>query len=94
MFFLIWIIFFKSLFVTVFLLFYVLVFQPQDMWGLISLTRDETYTTCIGRWSLNHWTAREVFPFIVEKLLVRYEIPKAYYVDIPNFVVLFEIQIM
>ena len=25
-----------------------------------SLTRDQTYTPCIGRCSLNHWTARAV----------------------------------
>ena len=46
--------------VTVLLLFYVLVFWLQGMWGLSSLTRDGTHTSCIGRWSLNHWTAREV----------------------------------
>ena len=46
-------------FVTVLLLFYVLVFWPQGMWDLNSLTRDSTCTLCIGRQSLNHWTARE-----------------------------------
>ena len=30
------------------------------MWDLSSLTRDQTHTPCIGRQSLNHWTAREV----------------------------------
>ena len=30
------------------------------MWDLNSLTRVGTYSTCIGRQSLNHWTAREV----------------------------------
>ena len=25
-----------------------------------SPTRDQTHTLCIGRWSLNHWTVREV----------------------------------
>ena len=47
-------------FVTILLLFYVLVFWPRDMWDLSSLTRDGTHTPCIGRRSLNHWTAREV----------------------------------
>ena len=47
-------------FVTISLLFYVLVFWPQGMWDLSSLTRDQTCTPCIGRQSLNHWTAREV----------------------------------
>ena len=39
---------------------YVLVFRPQGMWDLSFLTRDPTLTLCFGRWSLNHWTAREV----------------------------------
>ena len=30
------------------------------MWDLNSLTGDGTCTLCIGRWSLNPWTAREV----------------------------------
>ena len=47
-------------FVTTLLLFYVLVFWPQGMWDLGSLTRDGTCTPCTGRRSLNHWTAREV----------------------------------
>ena len=47
-------------FVTILLLFYVLVFWPQVMWDLSSRTRDQTRTPCIGRWSLNHWTTREV----------------------------------
>ena len=33
---------------------------PQGMWDLSSLTRDQTCTLCIGRWSLNHWTTKEV----------------------------------
>ena len=47
-------------FVTILLLFYVLVFWPQGMWDLSSLTRDRTLTPCIGRQHLNQWTAREV----------------------------------
>ena len=49
-------------FATVLLLFYVLVFWWQSMWNLRSLTRDQTYTPCIGRQSLNHWTIKEVPP--------------------------------
>ena len=30
------------------------------MWDLSSSTRDWTPTPCIGRWSLNHWTEREI----------------------------------
>ena len=30
------------------------------MWDLSSLTRDQTRVLCIGVWSLNHWTTREV----------------------------------
>ena len=40
-------------FVTILLLFYVLIFWPRGMWDLRSLTRDQTYTPCIGRQSLN-----------------------------------------
>ena len=47
-------------FFAILLLFYVLVFWPQDMWDLSSLTRDWTCTPCIGRWRLNHWVTREV----------------------------------
>ena len=47
-------------FVTVLLLFYVLVFWPQGMWDLSSPIRDRTRTPCIERQSFNHWTAREV----------------------------------
>ena len=35
-------------------------FWPQGMWDISSPTRDQTHTPCIGRQSLNHWTAREV----------------------------------
>ena len=47
-------------FVTILLLFCVLVFWPRGMWDLSSPTRDRTRNPCIGRQSLNHWTAREV----------------------------------
>ena len=45
-----------------------LVFWPRGMWDLSSPTRDQTHTSCIGRQSLNHWTAREVHlpPFVEE----------------------------
>ena len=49
-------------FVTLLLLFYVLVFWLRDMWDLSSPTRGRTRTPCIGRQRLNHWTAREVPP--------------------------------
>ena len=49
-----------SEFVTILLLFYVLVFWPRGMWDPSSLTRDGTYTPCPGRRSPNLWTAREV----------------------------------
>ena len=35
-------------------------FFGHETWDISSLTRNWTYTSCIGRWSLNHWTAREV----------------------------------
>ena len=46
-------------FITTLLLFYVLVFWPQGMWDLSSLTRDGTCIPCIGRQSLNDWATRE-----------------------------------
>ena len=47
-------------FSTILFLVYVLVFWPREMWDLSSQTRDWTHSLCIGMWSLNHWTAREV----------------------------------
>ena len=38
-------------------------FWPWGMWDLSSLTGDWTHTSCIGRWSLNHWTVRKVLLF-------------------------------
>ena len=55
-------------FVTILLPFYVLVFWPRSMRDLSSLTRDRTRTPCVGRWSLNHWTAREVTYLFIFKL--------------------------
>ena len=54
--------FLKSLFnlLTIFILFYVLVFWPQGRQDLSSPTRDRTCDPCIARQSLNHWAAREV----------------------------------
>ena len=45
-------------FITILLLFYVLVFWPQGMWNLSSPTRDQTHIACFGRRSLSHWTTR------------------------------------
>ena len=47
-------------FITRLLLFQVLFFWPWGLWDLSSLTRDRTCSPCIGRCSLNHWTASEV----------------------------------
>ena len=54
--------FFKSFieFVTILFLCYGLFFWPGSMLDLSPPTRDWTHTTCTGRQSLNHWTAREV----------------------------------
>lgn len=41
--------------------------MPRCIWDLSFLTRDGTYSPCIGRSSLNHRTAREV-PTGLEKL--------------------------
>ena len=71
----------KSLFVEfvpVLFLFYVLYFWLQGMWNLSSPTRDRTHTSCIRRWSLNHWTYREVLPsyfFCVLNFLLMFSFP-------------------
>ena len=52
-------------FVTSLLLFHVLSFLLQGMWDLSCLTRDWTYTHCIWRWSLNHWTTKEVPKYLL-----------------------------
>ena len=61
-FFLMWTIF-KVFIEFVTILLYVLFFCPWGMWDLSLPTRDQTLTPCTGRWSLNHWTAREVSTF-------------------------------
>ena len=60
-----WTIFLKVFieFVTILLLFYVLGFWLPDMWEICSPTRDWICTPYVGRWSLNHWTTREVLLF-------------------------------
>ena len=39
---------------------FLLLFWPQGLWDLSSLTRDRTSTPCIRKWNLNHWTTRQV----------------------------------
>ena len=49
------------------------VFWTRRRWDFSSLTRDQTCSVCIGRWSLSHWITREVlidlFFFIDSNLL-------------------------
>ena len=60
-FFLMWTIFQAFIeFVTILLLFCVLVLWLPDMWDLRSLTRDQILITCTGKQGLNHWTMREI----------------------------------
>ena len=60
-FFLMWAIFEVFIeFVTTSLLFYFFVFWPPGTWDPSSPARDQTHTPCTKRWSLNHWTIREV----------------------------------
>ena len=47
-------------FVTVLLLLYALVLWLQGKWDFSSPTRGRTLTSCIGRRSLSHWTARDI----------------------------------
>ena len=50
----------NSLNLPIFLCVCVCLATPHDRWDLSSLTRDRTYAPCIGKWSLNHWTTKEV----------------------------------
>ena len=57
-------------FVTI-LLFFLFYFSGlQGMWDLSPPTRDQTHTPCLGRRSLNHWTAREL-PWVLFFFLSR-----------------------
>ena len=47
-------------FVPILLLFYVPVFWPRGVCDLSFPSKGQTYTLCIGRWSLNYWTSKEV----------------------------------
>ena len=40
--------------------FFFLDFWPQGMWDFISSNSDQTWTPCIQRQGVNHWTTREV----------------------------------
>ena len=54
--------------------------MPCSMWDLSAPTRDRPHTPCIGVWSLNHWSAREVPGFIVIiKLFCLFQIFNKYY---------------
>ena len=46
-------------FVTMLLLFHVLVLWPQGMWDLSFPTGSQTHTSCIGRQNLHHWATRD-----------------------------------
>ena len=39
------------------------------MWGLSSLTREQTLVPCIGRQILNHWTTREVLSLHLKNII-------------------------
>ena len=40
-------------------MFFGVFFWTRGMWDMNSLTRDQTCTPCIRRWTLNHWSTRE-----------------------------------
>ena len=58
----IWTFFIKSLLNLLqhYLCFMFWLFWLRGMWGLSAPTRDWTWAPCIRRWSLNHWTTREI----------------------------------
>ena len=39
--------------------------MPHEMWGLGSLTRDQTCALCIKRQSLNHWAASDILNYAI-----------------------------
>ena len=45
-----------------FILFFNFLTALRGTWDLSSLTSNQTCAPCIGRWSLNQWTTREVPP--------------------------------
>ena len=46
-------------------------FLGREVCGILAPQhRDRTRTPCIGRWSLNHWTTREVLPIVLIQVLV------------------------
>ena len=47
------------------------VFWPKGIWDLSSPTRDWTCTPCLGRWSFNHWTTREVPYFSIKMVSIK-----------------------
>ena len=55
-------------FVTLLLLFYVLVFWLRGTWHLSSPPREWACTPCIVRQSVNHWTTREVSEWVLALL--------------------------
>ena len=63
-------------FVTTLLLLPVLMFWPQGMWGLSSLTKAGIPISCVGRQSLTHWTDREVqVSYILDWISLRMQVP-------------------
>ena len=71
-------------------LFYVLVFRPQGMWDVSSLTRDQTRTSRLGRQSPNHWTARGVphsaSSFIISRNQLMFMSLCGYFLNLHTFV--------
>ena len=53
-------VFIDFFFFTILLLFYILCFFGQEACGILAPTRDWIRTSCIGKWSLSHWTTRKV----------------------------------
>ena len=51
---------YRSAYLKTDLFFFFFFATPHGMWDLSSLNRDQVRAPCIGRQSLNHWTAREV----------------------------------
>ena len=48
------------IYICVYIYIHIYIYWPRGIWDLGSSPRDWNCTPCIGRWSLNHWTTREV----------------------------------
>ena len=67
--------FLKSLYWIFYNIIYFMVwFFGHETSGIWLPTRGQSHTPCIGRWSVNHWTTKEVLQQFFDKLLFSHKI--------------------